>query len=219
MSLFRAALTDALDKTGMTAIALASKAEVNRSRLSEFLRDKDPTLPKDENLVAICKALPADHAARVAQAWVRERLGSTLSDAILSIGPSGGSGIDQLFSSLPTDAANAFRLLMEISREDPDLRQSVVSLAAFAKPDDSSFQITHIIGPDTPNPQSSLSQEISDTPTAPAVDSPSTTNDNPPAVKSAKLVKLRTHITPESEKKVAEAPSPYKTRKKNGTED
>ena len=151
----------------MTALALASKADVNRSRLSEFLREKDPTLPKDENLVAICKALPADHAARVAQAWVRERLGSTLSDAILAIGPTGGSGIDQLFSSLPTDAANAFRLLMEISREDADLRQSVVSLAAFAAPDEPQFQLTEIIGPDT-GPKGSLIEK----PTGDLIESP-----------------------------------------------
>lgn len=213
-SLFEAALTEALDKSGLTASALAEKIKIHRSRISDFA--DGGSLPKDDTLVAICKALPADHAARVAQAWVRERLGSTLSDAILAIGPAGGSGIDQLFASLPTDVADAFRLLMVISREDSDLSQSVVSLAAFAKPDDSTFQITQIIGPDTPAPQSSPSQEISEA-TAPTAESPSSTTESPPTAKTAKVVKLRTHIMPGSEQRVAEDPPKY--RGKNGTED
>lgn len=216
MHLFRAALTEALDKTGLTAIALAAKADVTRSRISEFLREKDPTLPKDETLVALCNALPAEYSARIAQAWVRERLGSTLSDAILASASTAatGSDIEKIYSSLPTNAANAFRLLMELSREDSDLRQSIISLAAFAEPE-TPFQITQIIGPDTPTPQSSTSQEISEA-TAPTAESPSSTTASPSTAKTAKVVKLRTHIISRSDQRVAEDPPQHLGE--NGTE-
>jgi hypothetical protein len=136
----------------------------------------------------------------------------------LAVTSAGGGGINQLFTSLPTEAADAFRLLMELSREDADLRQSIVSLAAFAEPAEP-FRVTQIIGPDTPLPQRPTSQEISDSPSAQDAGSRSTTSASRPSKPTAKLVKLRTNIMPVSDQKVAEKPESYKTRKKNGTED
>lgn len=217
-SLFEAALSEALGQSGLTASALAEKIAIHRSRISDFA--DGGSLPKDETLVAICKALPPVNATKVAQAWVRERLGSALSDTILSSGMESGAGsdIEKLYSSLPTAAAAAFRLLMELSREDPDLRQSIISLAAFAEPD-APFQVTQLLGPDTPTPQSPSAQEISEPQNASTVVSPATTSVSPKAKPTAKIVKLRTHIMPESEQKVAEDPRPYSIKKKNGTED
>lgn len=217
MKLFKDVLSEALEKNGMSAIALAEKAEVNRSRISQFTSGH--SLPKDETIVAICGAFPAVFAATLAKAWVRERLGSSLGDAILTSGidSAAGTEIEKLYSSLPTAAANAFRLLMELSREDADLRQSIISLAAFAEPE-VPFQVTQIIGPDTPGSQSPTAQEISEPPPATAAASPTSTDSTPALKPIVKRAKWRAHIIDEQERKVAEPSAEYKTKKpKTGT--
>ena len=83
----------------------------------------------------ICKAFSPKTGAALASAWIRERLGAELADAILSSDSLSGTTLEKVYSSLPISTQRAFFDLMTISREDADLRSSLESLASFARPE------------------------------------------------------------------------------------
>ena len=127
--LFSAALTEALQDHSMTNSALADKANVNRSRLSEFTQGA--SLPKDDTIVAICAVFRAASAQRLAKAWVQERLGPELSAAILASDSIKGTRLEQVFSALPTTTQKSFLALMDEARVDEDLRGVAERLASY----------------------------------------------------------------------------------------
>lgn len=130
--LFKEALIEALSAQNMTAAALATKASVNRSRISEFTQGL--SLPKDDTIVAICSAFPAIYSKSLAKAWTQERLGPSLSASILASDSMAGTPLESLFFSLPTDTQKAFSVLMAEARIDDDIRSSLVRLAAYVAP-------------------------------------------------------------------------------------
>lgn len=200
MGLFNNIFAAALSDANLTASSLATKVGIHRSRISDFATGD--SLPKDDTLVAICKAFSPATAARLASAWIRERLGPTLADAILASDSLSGSTFEKVYFSLPVTTQRAFFDLMVVARDDADLRSSLESLAAYARPDEA---------------QTPATQKILD---ASAAASPGTISAGPGEDKPAKVVPLRQHITPASERKVAEPLASYKARgKKNGTED
>ncbi len=130
--LFKEALIEALEAQKMTAAALAKKAKVNRSRISEFTQGI--SLPKDDTIVAICSAFPSIYSKSLAKAWTQERLGPTLSASILASDSMAGTPLESLFFSLPTDTQKAFLVLMAESRNDDNMRTNLCRLAAYVAP-------------------------------------------------------------------------------------
>lgn len=136
MHLFKRTLLDALESNKMTAAALADKINIGRSRLSQFTNGL--ALPKDDTLVLICSAFSPKTSAALASAWIRERLGAELADAILASEALTGTSFEKIYHSLPISTQRAFFDLMSIAREDQDLRTSLESLAAYARPEEPS---------------------------------------------------------------------------------
>lgn len=143
MSLFKDCLLASLESNKMSSAALADKTGVARSRISEFTRGL--SLPKDDTLVLICEAFSPKTGAALASAWIRERLGAVLADAILASETLSGTTLEKVYNSLPSTTQRAFFDLMTISREDADLRSSLESLASFARPDEQPAKIVQYI--------------------------------------------------------------------------
>lgn len=133
MPVFKEALNHAINSTGKNASSLAPVVGVSRTRLSEFINGT--AVPKDDNIVKLCAAFPPDHAAKLAQAWVRERLGDGIADSILATDNVSKSPLATVYSSLPTETQNSFLVLMQVCRTNTDLRNSLQSLASFMIPE------------------------------------------------------------------------------------
>lgn len=144
MHLFKDTLLQSLEANKMTSAALADKISVARSRISEFTRGI--SLPKDDTLVLICSAFSPKTAAALASAWLRERLGATLADAILASETLTGTSLEKVYTSLPISTQRAFFDLMTIAREDSDLRTSLESLAAYARPEQPTNIVNYTTG-------------------------------------------------------------------------
>lgn len=158
MSLFKDTLLASLESTNLTSAALADRIGVARSRISEFTRGI--SLPKDDTLVLICKAFSTKISASLASAWIRERLGPELADSILASDTLKGTTFEKVYTSLPTGTQRAFFDLMSIAREDADLRSSLESLAAYARPDDAAQKIVkYTTGPGGAHLESAVAEE------------------------------------------------------------
>lgn len=144
MHLFKDTLLQSLESNKMTSAALADKISVARSRISEFTRGI--SLPKDDTLVLICSAFSPKTSAALASAWIRERLGAELADAILASEALTGTSFEKIYHSLPISTQRAFFDLMSIAREDQDLRTSLESLAAYARPEEPTNLVKYTTG-------------------------------------------------------------------------
>lgn len=132
MNLFKEALVAALKTVPGTASAIAKAHGIPQSQMSAFTSGNG--LPKGETLVLLCEAFQPAEAADLAQAWVRERLGTKLADSILSKEPLDGTELESLSNALPASTLAAFVTLMRTARDDTDFRTTIESLAAFMTP-------------------------------------------------------------------------------------
>lgn len=144
MSLFKDVFSEALESSKMTASSLAVKIGLHRSRISDFANGG--SLPKDDTLVLICSAFSPKTSAALASAWIRERLGAELADAILASEALTGTSFEKIYHSLPISTQRAFFDLMSIAREDQDLRTSLESLAAYARPEEPTNIVKYTTG-------------------------------------------------------------------------
>lgn len=153
MKLFKDALVEALTTIIPTASAVAKTHGISQSQMSAFT--SGGAVPKDDNIKKLCAAFSPDVSAKLAKAWVQERLGPDLADSILAVSREGGSKLELMFSALPGITQAAFLTLMEESRVSVDLRGSLEQLASYIRPDvietppaTPRFSLTTIIGPE-----------------------------------------------------------------------
>lgn len=170
MNLFKDTLANAITALRLNNNQFATRTELTRGQLSKFLAG--PDLPKSETLVAICDALPPDHAERLVKAWIFGRVGPKYAAPVLTA----ATGEDNhpllpLLDSLPAETAAAFVILITTARDDEDFRASMIRLASFLQPP-TAEQSTHTGSPKPMvdgSPKTTQKSECADSADSPAI--------------------------------------------------
>lgn len=133
MQLFHQILIEAIASSPLNTTEVGSRCDVSQTSMSEFTTGKK--VPKPETLLKLVSVFPHVTGLRLAQAWVRARLGGKLAGEILaSEDQDSGDGFQAMLAALPDSTREALKTLVAAALDNSDLRQSLESLANFMRP-------------------------------------------------------------------------------------